>query len=155
MMQVNYLAQLPMSSSEAVRWATCCVSEAGLNVFRSFDLQSTRALDDMNNHAPSQGCHVDVIEKTVDPNAVKRAQSAFLSITGMGCPTCAKRVYNGLLQLDGVIAVDVSLQSSLARVLYDPMQVTPEALPAAVAAAGNDGRHHYAARVLRTYARID
>ena len=46
MMQVNYLAQLPMSSSEAVRWATCCVSEAGLNVFRSFDLQSTRALDD-------------------------------------------------------------------------------------------------------------
>lgn len=109
----------------------------------------------MNNHAPRQGCHVDLIEKTVDPSEMDRAQPVFLSITGMGCPTCAKRVHNGLLQLEGVMAVDVTLESGLARVLYDPVQVTPDALPAAVSAAGNDGRHHYSARVLRTYARVD
>lgn len=45
MIQANYLTQLPMSSGEAVRWATHCASRAGLHAFRSFDLQSTRALD--------------------------------------------------------------------------------------------------------------
>ncbi len=45
MIQANYLIQLPISSGEAVRWVTHCVTEAGLNAFRSFDLQSTRALD--------------------------------------------------------------------------------------------------------------
>ena len=42
----NQPLKLPLSSEQAVQWATRCLSMAGLRVLRSFDLQSTRALNE-------------------------------------------------------------------------------------------------------------
>ena len=107
----------------------------------------------MADHTSTSNCHVDLIEKPLEQQALDRAQFALLLVQGMGCPNCARRVHNGLLALDGVLAVDVVLERGLAQVLYDPEQVSPIALLPAVAAAGNDGRHHYAAQLLGVYQR--
>ncbi len=90
-----------------------------------------------------QECHVEPVEKPVDYAALEKAMVAYLGVGGMGCPRCAMRVRNALLQLDGVILAEVFLEQNLAAAAYDPERVTPEALVAAVASAGNDGRHHY------------
>ncbi|NOX61712.1 MAG: hypothetical protein GXP42_07185 [Chloroflexi bacterium] len=42
----NRPLKLPLSSEQAVQWATRCIAMAGLRVLRSFDLQSTRALNE-------------------------------------------------------------------------------------------------------------
>jgi copper chaperone CopZ len=102
----------------------------------------------MNNHSEHNNCHVDPVEKVVDPEKLTQAESSFLLVWGMGCPTCAMRVRNSLLQLDGVLSAEINLERGLAQVLYDPALVTPDMFPEAVAAAGNDGRHRYAAQVL-------
>lgn len=99
-------------------------------------------------HADHENCHVDPVEKVVSPEVLQAAEHTFLLIWGMGCPNCAMRVRNSLLSLDGVLAVDVNLERGLARVFYDRERTTPDAFPEAVAAAGNDGRHRYAAQVL-------
>jgi len=103
----------------------------------------------MSDH---ENCHVDAVEKPLDKDALSTAQAAFLGVSGMGCPTCATRVRNGLLSLGGVLYADVYLQDSVAAVAYDPDQVTPDSLITAVFQAGNDGRHHYQAQILRTMA---
>ena len=97
-----------------------------------------------------ENCHVEPIEKLVDQTAIETAQATYLAVTGMGCPRCATRVRNGLLTLDGVLLADVQLEAGIATAAYDPQRVTPETLTLAVAGAGNDGRHHYQAQVLRT-----
>jgi copper chaperone len=106
----------------------------------------------MNIYAPDHPEHtcgpVTPVDKAVDPETLVQAETAFLLIQGMGCPVCAMRVHNGLLRLDGVLAVEVALTPGLARVRYDPAQVTPEAFPEAVAEAGNDSPHHYSAHIL-------
>ena len=94
-------------------------------------------------------CHVEPLEKPIDREALQDAQVAYLAVWGMGCQRCAMRVRNGLLSLDGALMVEVQLQQSVAVVAYDPDQVTTENLLQAVAGAGNDGRHHYEAQVLR------
>ena len=102
-----------------------------------------------NSQTNSQtGCHVDPIAKPVDPHRLDEAAISYLLVSGMGCPACAMRVHNALLQQDGVLAVDVALAKGVAKVTYDDKVVTPEDMPAAVATAGQDGRHHYAAQVL-------
>ena len=97
-----------------------------------------------------ENCHVEPIEKTLDKNAITTAQAAFLSVHGMGCPRCATRVRNGLLLQEGVVFSDVILERGMAVVAYDPERVTPDHLIAAVANAGNDGRHNYQATLLQT-----
>lgn len=97
-----------------------------------------------------ENCHVEPIEKLIDQTALETAQAAYLAVTGMGCPRCAMRVRNGLLTLDGVLLADVQLENGIAAAAYDPERVTPGALTQAVSAAGNDGRHHYQAEVLKT-----
>ena len=94
-------------------------------------------------------CHVDPIEKQVDEFALRSAQAAYLSVSGMGCPRCATRVRNGLLLLDGVLLAEIYLENSLAATAYDPQRVTPEEITQAVADAGNDGKHHYRAEVVK------
>ena len=94
-------------------------------------------------------CHVDPVEKPVDREAIQSAVVAYLQVTGMGCPNCAARVYNSLLCLEGVLAADVELEHGLAAAAFDPERVTAEGLILAVAGAGNDGHHHYAARLLK------
>ncbi len=100
------------------------------------------------NHAEHGNCHVEPVEKSVSPEALQAANRVFLLVRGMGCPNCAVRVRNSLLSLDGVLAVHISLERGLARILYDSSQVQPDSFPDAVAAAG-DGRHHkYTAQIL-------
>jgi copper chaperone CopZ len=97
----------------------------------------------------NDNCHVEPIEKAIDQTALQMAQAAFLSVSGMGCPRCATRVRNGLLTLDGVLVAEVRLENGIAAAAYDPKRVTPDILAQAVASAGNDGKHHYRAEVLK------
>jgi copper chaperone CopZ len=97
-----------------------------------------------------ENCHVDPVEKSVDKNALAQAEAAFLGVSGMGCPNCAMRVRNGLLNLKGVLYADINLQNGVAAVAYDPQQITKAGLMTAVYESGNDGRHEYRAHILQT-----
>lgn len=96
----------------------------------------------------TDNCHIEPFEKPFDQNALESANVVFLAVSGMGCPRCAMRVNNSLLRLDGVLLSEVILENGAAAVAYDPAHVTPADLVQAVSDAGNDGRHHYAARVI-------
>lgn len=102
-----------------------------------------------------QNCHIDPVEKPLDRQALENAQAAILGVAGMGCPTCATRVRNGLLQLDGVLLAQIFLEQGVAAVAFDARQVSAGDLLTAIGAAGNDGRHHYAARILNTVPAAD
>lgn len=102
----------------------------------------------LHNTSTHTGCHVDPVTKQADPSRLSDASIAYLLVSGMGCPACAMRVHNALLQLDGVLAVNVALERGVAQVHYDAKVVGPDHMPAAVDAAGQDGRHHYGAQVL-------
>lgn len=93
-------------------------------------------------------CQVVSIEKPIDFEALTTARAVFVGVQGMGCSRCAARVRNGLLLLDGVLAVNVFLAEGLASVAYDPARVEPPQLVAAVVAAGGDGRHNYLAQII-------
>ncbi len=95
-----------------------------------------------------ENCHVDPLEKPLDREALATAKAAYLAVWGMGCPRCATRVRNGLLRLEGVLLAEVFLDRGVAAAAYDPNRVTPQDLLAAVAGAGNDGRHRYHAEVM-------
>lgn len=97
------------------------------------------------------GCHVTPITKEVSQEQLSRASAAFLRVRGIGCPTCAVRVRNGLLQIEGVLAADVVLNSALAKVWYDPSVVQPDALVSGLPAFANDGGHHYTAQLLEVF----
>jgi len=93
-------------------------------------------------------CHVEPLEKPVDPVALQNATVVFLTIQGMGCPRCATRVQNGLLKLEGVLTANVFLEEGMAVAAYDPAAVEIDDLIAAIAAAGGDSRHHYQAQLI-------
>lgn len=97
----------------------------------------------------SCGCSVAALpQREPSPEQLRSASGVFLLISGMGCPTCALRVRNGLLGLDGVLDAQVNLERGLAQVLYDPARLRAEQLPQAVAAAGRTSHHRYSAQVL-------
>ena len=58
-----------------------------------------------------------------------------LPITGMTCASCANRIERKLNKLDGVTAT-VNYATEKAAVDFDPATVAPDALVAAVEAAG-------------------
>lgn len=95
-----------------------------------------------------ENCHVEPLEKSLDYEALASATAAYLAVAGMGCPRCAARVRNGLLHLKEVLFAEVLLEHGLAVAVYDPKLITAQDLETAVAAAGNDGRHHYQARLV-------
>lgn len=99
----------------------------------------------MNEH---KNCQIDPIEKPLDRDALSVATVAYLTIGGMGCPRCVMRVRNRLLSLDGVLLAEVQLEQGVAAAAYDTNRVHPNELLWAVAAAGNDGRHHYSAKLI-------
>ena len=94
-------------------------------------------------------CHVEPVEKELDREKLATAQAAFLAVWGMGCPRCAMRVRNGLLNLEGVLFAEVFLEQGIAATAYDPQLVTPDDLVQAIFAAGDDGRHHYRAEMIQ------
>jgi copper chaperone CopZ len=100
----------------------------------------------MNKH---DNCHVEPVKKPLDKVALENAKAAYLMVSGMNCHNCAARVRNGLLAVEGVLLADVQLQMGVAAVVYDPQCANPDTLVQAIAAAGNDGRHHYEAEVVK------
>ena len=96
-----------------------------------------------------ENCYVEPIYKSaVSAIELQNADSALLSVGGMGCENCATRVRNSLLTVDGVYGVDVYLNMALAEVRYDSQKVTAQTLVEAVSRAGNDGRHEYRAQLV-------
>jgi copper chaperone len=61
-----------------------------------------------------------------------------IKVEGMSCGGCVRNVTGVLKALAGVSEAEVSLDGASARVRYDPAQVTPEQMRAAVEAAGFD-----------------
>ena len=59
-----------------------------------------------------------------------------LYVSKMTCNGCVDHVNKALTSVSGVDKVEVSLKEGVARVIYDPIKVTPEALVAAVTKAG-------------------
>jgi len=88
-------------------------------------------------------CHVEPIEKSVTPEEQGAADILTLWIGGMGCPTCATRVRNGLLTLNGVFHAEVDHLAATAVLLYNPHLVSVTDLAEAVAEAGAASNHHY------------
>jgi copper chaperone CopZ len=100
------------------------------------------------DHAKQTRCVVKLIEKEVDAQQLAQAATVILRVRGMGCPTCALRVHNGLLAIEGVLAVEVALQYGLARVWYDAGRLQPQTLTELLPVVTADGRHHYTAQIL-------
>jgi copper chaperone CopZ len=96
-----------------------------------------------------ENCYVGSIYKNLAPvEQLQKTDRATLIVWGMGCPHCATRVRNSLLTLEGVFGVDVYLNMALAEVSYNREKTLPTELVAAVARAGNDGRHEYRAELV-------
>lgn len=96
-----------------------------------------------------EDCHVEPLRKPVDKEALRTAEVAFMTVSGMGCPNCALRVRNALLSLDDVLQADVHLARGVAAVTYRPERLAGRDLVTAVSAAGNDGRHDYRAAIFQ------
>ena len=62
--------------------------------------------------------------------------SVRLAIRGMTCGGCAIAARKVLTRLDGVVKADVSYETQLATVVYDPARVTIEQMIAAVKKLG-------------------
>ncbi len=93
-------------------------------------------------------CHVERLEKEVDPEALRSTKVSLLSVTGMGCPNCALHVHNALLSLPGVYRVEVDLERGLAVVYWNPILVQPEMLIESVSRASAGTRHDYRAYLI-------
>lgn len=99
------------------------------------------------NHTGLHDSRRNPADKALLPQELEKSTVTILLVKGMGCPTCAMRVRDALLLVEGVLDVSISSERGLAFVRYDPIRTRPHALPAAVPAA-NDGPHCYTARVL-------
>lgn len=58
------------------------------------------------------------------------------SVTGMTCASCSSRVEKKLAKLPGVVNANVNLANEQAAICFDPAQVTPDQMLAAVERAG-------------------
>lgn len=63
-------------------------------------------------------------------------ESIELKVAGMTCGGCVRSVTRVLQGLAGVASAEVSLEQSAAQVSYDPAQVQPQQMRAAIEAAG-------------------
>jgi len=64
-----------------------------------------------------------------------------LSIEGMSCASCARRIETMLAGRPGVSSASVNFATQLATVIYDPASTGPDALAAAVAGIGYRAIH--------------
>jgi P-type Cu+ transporter len=71
-----------------------------------------------------------------DHRAAVGKQSAALSVGGMNCASCVSHAEKAARAVNGVQAVEVNLARGRATVTFDPRATTPEAIAAAVTAAG-------------------
>jgi copper chaperone CopZ len=93
-------------------------------------------------------CQLEPLVKELDPDEAARKGAAIFAVWGMGCPNCAIRVQNGLISTRGVLDAHVDHLTGMAWVVFNPDLVNTSTLIAAVASAGNDGRHEYIAGLI-------
>ncbi len=99
----------------------------------------------MNN---TQNCHIETVSKQSSSKELAIVHGAVLEIWGMGCPNCARRVQNSLLELRGMVGTEVDHQSGIVMVRFNPTMLTLSEMFLAVEAAGGDGKHEYSARLV-------
>lgn len=95
-----------------------------------------------------QECHVEPVRKKVTSQEQANKISAILAVWGMGCPQCAMRIQNGLISINGVTDAYVDHLAGMAWVVFNPDMVMPDMLINAVAHAGDESQHEYAATLL-------
>lgn len=93
-------------------------------------------------------CHVDPIEKTATAEELESTTTAYLAISGMGCPRCAMRVRNSLFTVHGISDATIDHLTGMGKVVFAPGLTSISAIVEAVARAGNDGQHKYWAVLL-------
>jgi len=91
---------------------------------------------------------VTPLDKPVDQALLTKAMVAILDVWNMDCPNCGVWIRNKLLQLEGVLKVDVFHIKGLIMVTYYPGQVNIDALLDGVANAGNDICRYYGASLI-------
>jgi copper chaperone CopZ len=72
------------------------------------------------------GCLGDApqkLEKAPPPGELRQAT---LKISGMTCPACPQTIKTALLQLEGVVDVEISLKDQRGTVVYDASKITAE-----------------------------
>lgn len=94
-------------------------------------------------------CQVNPVAKPLNREALVNAKAAYLAVYGMGCQSCAMRVQNSLMSLNGVLLAEVDVNGGMAAITYEPKKVRVDDLLDAVVAAGGDGRHNYQAKLVR------
>ncbi len=99
-------------------------------------------------------CHVERLQKTATPAELAQVVSVLLSVQGLGCPNCARRVSNSLVAVLGVVDAQVLHEMGIAEVKFNPGLTNVPALVEAVARAGNDGHHVYSARLINGSAAV-
>lgn len=101
-----------------------------------------------STHVQHTSCQVEAVHKPVTEQQLAQAETVYLLVRGMGCPTCALRVRNALLRIEGVVAAAIHLDYGVARVWYEPQVVQPETLGVRLPELADEGRHHYTAQVI-------
>ena len=96
----------------------------------------------------SGNCHVEIYEKQRTSEELANVHNAVLEVRGMGCPSCAQHVQNSLLKVRGIVNADVDHQSGIALVRFNPTMLSMDEMLKAVEAAGGDGKHEYAGRLV-------
>lgn len=76
--------------------------------------------------------------ETATSDSNTRRKRASLSITGMSCESCAKRIEKRVGQIRGVSSVAVSLAAGKARIEYNPAEVDLASITEAIRSLGYD-----------------
>lgn len=90
-----------------------------------------------------ENCIVEPQHRKVTAAEYQKTRIAVLTIEGMGCPSCAARVRNGLISLYGVTGAVVNHVTGWAQITFNPDLTGFPALVEAVTRAGNDSGHVY------------
>jgi len=78
----------------------------------------------------------DVIKAVEDSGYHVPIEEITISIGGMTCASCVRRVEQALLKIDGVVSANVNLATEKGTVKYIPEVATPQALKQAIKDAG-------------------
>jgi copper chaperone CopZ len=75
-------------------------------------------------------------ETVVQPVSVETEREVVVRIEGMTCDACARGVEATLARTEGVLAASVGMTPPEARIRYDYVRTTPEALVEAIETLG-------------------
>lgn len=92
----------------------------------------------------TDNCHVTRFNKDIVLQPNEQVETITLEVTGMGCPHCANRVHNRLIDHPGVVEAEVDHETGKAEVAYLPAKINVSQLIGLVAEAG-DNHHTYQA----------